>query len=112
MTEEGTFILNGCERVIISQIIRSPGVYFRKEFGLGRKVIYTATLISNKGLWTKIILDQKEDKKALKKNKFEKSFLLVCIQTQKESGDRGATSPRQTHTQRRRRRKKKKSFTR
>ena len=33
MTEEGTFVISGCERIIISQIIRSPGIYFRKEFG-------------------------------------------------------------------------------
>jgi len=60
MTEEGTFILNGCERVVISQIIRSPGIYFRKEFSLSSKktVHYTATVISNKGLWTKFTLDQ------------------------------------------------------
>jgi DNA-directed RNA polymerase subunit beta len=59
MTEEGTFIINGCERVVISQIIRSPGVYFRKEFSLSSKktVNYTATVISNKGLWTKFTLD-------------------------------------------------------
>lgn len=62
MTEEGTFIINGCERVIISQIIRSPGIYFRKEFGTTKKVIYTATIISNKGLWTKFILDEKFDR--------------------------------------------------
>jgi DNA-directed RNA polymerase subunit beta len=68
MTEEGTFILNGCERVIISQIIRSPGVYFRKEFGTVRKTIYTATIISNKGLWTKIILDQTDPKKEKNSN--------------------------------------------
>ena len=50
MTEEGTFIINGCERIIISQIIRSPGVYFRKEFigSSKKKVNYTATVISNK----------------------------------------------------------------
>jgi DNA-directed RNA polymerase subunit beta len=59
MTEEGTFIISGCERVIISQIIRSPGVYFRKEFGTTKKAIYTATIISNKGLWTKFVLDEK-----------------------------------------------------
>ena len=57
MTEEGTFIISGCERVIISQIIRSPGVYFKKDFGTSRKTIYTATIISNKGVWTKITLD-------------------------------------------------------
>ena len=59
MTEEGTFVISGCERIIISQIIRSPGIYFRKEFGTSRKINYTATIISNKGPWTKIILDQK-----------------------------------------------------
>jgi DNA-directed RNA polymerase subunit beta len=63
MTEEGTFIISGCERVVISQIIRSPGIYFRKEFGTSRKTIYTATIISNKGLWTKFILDETEKKK-------------------------------------------------
>nr|AIM52769.1 DNA-directed RNA polymerase subunit beta [Ochromonas sp. CCMP1393] len=66
MTEEGTFIINGCERVIISQIIRSPGVYFRKEFGTTRKVIYTATVISNKGLWTKFVLDEKTNRETKK----------------------------------------------
>ena len=68
MTEEGTFVINGCERVVISQIIRSPGVYFRKEFGTRRKTIYTATVISNKGLWTKFLLDEKLKKKKAKKN--------------------------------------------
>lgn len=68
MTEEGTFIISGCERVVISQIIRSPGVYFRKEFGTRRKTIYTATVISNKGLWTKFFLDEKGKKKKSKKD--------------------------------------------
>ena len=63
ITEEGTFIINGCERIVISQIIRSPGIYFRKEFGAIRKTIYTATIISNKGLWTKFILDQADESK-------------------------------------------------
>jgi DNA-directed RNA polymerase subunit beta len=80
MTEEGTFIINGCERVIISQIIRSPGIYFRKEFNNSRKTIYTATIISNKGLWTKFILDQKEGKKAKIKKKE--------IKTNKENKER------------------------
>ena len=64
MTEEGTFIISGCERIIISQIIRSPGIYFRKEFNNSRKPIYTATVISNRGVWTKIILDQCDPKKS------------------------------------------------
>ena len=68
MTEEGTFVISGCERIIISQIIRSPGIYFRKEFGTKRKTIYTATIISNKGLWTRFFLDTNE-KKGKKKDK-------------------------------------------
>lgn len=64
MTEEGTFIINGCERIIISQIIRSPGIYFRKEFGASAvNTLYTATIISNKGLWTKIVYDSYKEKK-------------------------------------------------
>ena len=66
MTEEGTFLISGCERVIISQIIRSPGIYFRKEFTTSRKTVYTATVISNKGIWTKFVLDQKDPKKVKK----------------------------------------------
>ena len=61
MTEEGTFVISGCERIVISQIIRSPGIYFRKEYA-GRKTMYSATIISNKGLWTKFILDQVKEK--------------------------------------------------
>ena len=72
ITEEGTFLINGCERIVISQIIRSPGIYFRKEFGVIRKTIYTATIISNKGLWTKFVLDQSDpdfvSKESLKRN--------------------------------------------
>lgn len=60
MTEEGTFVISGCERVVISQIIRSPGIYFRKEFGTPTKTLYTATIISNKGLWTKFVLDEQK----------------------------------------------------
>ena len=65
MTEEGTFIISGCERIIISQIIRSPGIYFRKEFGTNRKAIYTATIISNRGVWTKIVLEQNDEKDSI-----------------------------------------------
>lgn len=76
MTEEGTFVISGCERVIISQIIRSPGIYFRKEFGTTRKAIYTATIISNKGLWTKFILDEKRNKKT---KKYEKDRIYIKL---------------------------------
>ena len=87
MTEEGTFILNGCERVVISQIIRSPGIYFRKEYGLTKKTIYTATIISNKGLWTKIILDQisfTDEESSNREKECQREFLLR-EETYKES---------------------------
>ena len=76
MTEEGTFVISGCERVIISQIIRSPGIYFRKEFGTTRKAIYTATIISNKGLWTKFVLDERRNKKT---KKYEKDRIYIKL---------------------------------
>jgi len=62
MTEEGTFIIGGYERVVISQIIRSPGIYFRKENTNSRGIFYTATLISNKGIWTKFLLEENPQK--------------------------------------------------
>ena len=71
MTEEGTFVISGCERIVISQIIRSPGIYFRKEYA-ARKTNYTATIISNKGLWTKFFLDQEEIKEKAKKETTKK----------------------------------------
>lgn len=66
MTEEGTFVVSGCERVMVSQIIRSPGVYFKKEFGTSRKAIYTSTIISRYGLWTKFILEGESEEKKQK----------------------------------------------
>ena len=88
MTEEGTFVISGCERVIISQIIRSPGVYFRKEFGTIRKVIYTATIISNKGLWSKFVLDShKEENETVEKDRLYlklNEFRLKSAETKKK----------------------------
>ncbi|CAN0310701.1 unnamed protein product [Ectocarpus sp. 6 AP-2014] len=50
LTEKGTFIFNGCERVIISQIIRSPGVYY-KQIIKEKKIFYEGTIISKYGSW-------------------------------------------------------------
>ncbi len=50
MTERGTFIINGIERVVISQIIRSPGVFFTMNYQKGRK-LFGAKIIPNKGAW-------------------------------------------------------------
>ncbi len=53
MTERGTFIINGVERVVISQLIRSPGVYFLMNIFRGRK-LFSAKVIPNRGVWLEI----------------------------------------------------------
>ncbi len=57
MTENGTFIINGAERVIVSQIVRSPGVYFKRETDPSGKKTYSATIIPNRGAWLKLETD-------------------------------------------------------
>ncbi len=51
MTEKGTFIINGAERVVVSQLVRSPGVYFVEELDKTGKKLYSSTLIPNRGAW-------------------------------------------------------------
>ena len=60
MTNRGTFIISGTERVIINQIVRSPGVYYKKELDKNNKYIYSASLISNRGSWLKFEVDAKD----------------------------------------------------
>ncbi|MGQ9711837.1 MAG: DNA-directed RNA polymerase subunit beta [Desulfotomaculales bacterium] len=57
MTEKGTFIINGAERVIVSQLVRSPGVYFDTQPDPSGKHIYTATIIPNRGAWLEFETD-------------------------------------------------------
>ena len=57
MTDKGTFIVNGAERVIVSQIVRSPGVYFKCDPSPTGKRLYNATMIPNRGAWLKIETD-------------------------------------------------------
>lgn len=57
MTTRGTFIINGIERVVVSQIIRSAGVFFSSEFIRGRRY-YGAKIIPNRGAWLEIETDQ------------------------------------------------------
>src|SRR5690554_1588827 len=51
MTEQGTFIINGAERVVVSQLVRSPGVYYSESLDANGNTIYTATVIPNRGAW-------------------------------------------------------------
>ena len=57
MTDKGTFIVNGAERVVVSQLARSPGVYFKDNLDFTGKVLYYATLIPQEGAWVDIETD-------------------------------------------------------
>ncbi len=56
MTERGTFIINGVERVVVSQLIRSPGVFFTMEYQKGKK-LFGAKIIPNRGAWLELETD-------------------------------------------------------
>lgn len=60
MTDTGTFIINGAERVIVSQLVRSPSVYFSEKFDKNGKKGYTATVIPNRGAWLEFETDAKD----------------------------------------------------
>mgnify|MGYP000780036671 FL=1 len=51
MTPHGTFIINGAERVIVSQLVRSPGIYYAMQFDKVGKKLFTSTMIPNRGAW-------------------------------------------------------------
>ncbi|MBR1421374.1 MAG: DNA-directed RNA polymerase subunit beta [Selenomonadaceae bacterium] len=57
MTDTGTFIINGAERVIVSQLVRSPGAYYDTEIDPSGKKIYKATVIPNRGAWIELETD-------------------------------------------------------
>ena len=60
MTDTGTFIINGAERVIVSQLVRSPSVYFSTKVDKNGKRNYTATVIPNRGAWLELETDAKD----------------------------------------------------
>ena len=60
MTEQGTFIINGAERVIVSQLVRSPGIYFDWQFDKAGKKLFTAQMIPNRGAWLEFETDSND----------------------------------------------------
>lgn len=60
MTDTGTFIINGAERVIVSQLVRSPGVYYNKEIDTMGNRLYDSTVIPNRGAWIELETDASE----------------------------------------------------
>ena len=57
MTDTGTFIINGAERVIVSQLVRSPGAYYGETIDTTGKKLYNATIIPNRGAWIELETD-------------------------------------------------------
>ncbi|MGI6452851.1 MAG: DNA-directed RNA polymerase subunit beta [Syntrophomonadaceae bacterium] len=57
MTEKGTFIINGAERVVVSQLVKSPGVYFSDRIDVSGNKLYGATIIPNRGAWFELEMD-------------------------------------------------------
>ena len=60
MTESGTFIINGAERVIVSQLVRSPGVYYAMSRDKAGKALYSSTVIPNRGAWLEYETDSND----------------------------------------------------
>ena len=60
MTEQGTFVINGAERVIVSQLVRSPGVYYNYSIDKSGKKLYSATVIPNRGAWLEYETDSND----------------------------------------------------
>ena len=78
MTNEGTFLVNGIERVIINQIVRSPGIYYNTEVNRQGTKTYGANLISNRGTWIKFDVD-KDDFIAIKIDKAKKFSAYIFL---------------------------------
>ncbi len=60
MTDSGTFVFNGAERVIVSQLVRSPGVYFSEAYDKNGKKLYTSTINPNRGAWLEYETDSND----------------------------------------------------
>ena len=60
MTEQGTFIINGAERVIVSQLVRSPGVYYSQSRDKSGKKLFASTVIPNRGAWLEYETDSND----------------------------------------------------
>ncbi len=59
MTDQGTFIINGTERIVVSQLVRSPGVYYSSEMDSGKQV-YKAQIIPSRGAWLEFEVDKRD----------------------------------------------------
>jgi len=101
MTEKGTFVINGAERVVVSQLVRSPGVYFKDVFDeASGKTLWTAKLIPNRGAWLEFETSNKDVLyvKVDRKRKIPVTVLLRAVaaidsEVVEAEGDMGPTTP-------------------
>ncbi|MDQ3045558.1 MAG: DNA-directed RNA polymerase subunit beta, partial [Chloroflexota bacterium] len=87
MTSDGTFIINGAERVVVSQLVRSPGVYFDRDSDLTtNKLLATAKLIPNRGAWLEFETSNRDvlSVKVDRKRKMPVTILLRAIGIEKD----------------------------
>ncbi|MDO6356071.1 MULTISPECIES: DNA-directed RNA polymerase subunit beta [Caloramator] len=85
MTEQGTFVINGAERVIVSQLVRSPGVYYAEAIDRSGKKLYSSTVIPNRGAWIEYETDS-NDILYVRLDRTRKLPLTVFIRSLMESG--------------------------
>ncbi len=80
MTEKGTFIINGAERVVVSQLVRSSGVYFSSERTKEGKELFSASIIPNRGAWIEFEYDKK-DSLAVRVDRTRKTPATILLRT-------------------------------
>jgi DNA-directed RNA polymerase subunit beta len=81
MTKNGHFILNGSPRVVMNQMIRSPGVYFQRIHTLGKKKIYCADFIAQRGAWLRLEVDTKKGEIWAKLKKTPKIPIYIFLRS-------------------------------
>ena len=80
MTDKGTFIINGTERVVVSQLVRSPGVYFERTMDkTSDKDVFTAKVIPSRGAWLEFEID-KRDMVGVRPDRKRKQNVTVLLQ--------------------------------
>ena len=90
MTDSGTFVINGAERAIVSQLVRSPGVYFGFDVDKTGKNLYNSTIIPNRGAWIEYELDS-NDIFYVRIDKNRKMPVTVFIRALLQLNDNGDT---------------------
>src|SRR5215211_644013 len=104
MTSDGTFVINGAERVVVSQLVRSPGVYFeRSQDPATGKLVSTAKLIPNRGAWLEFETSNRDvvSVKVDRKRKMPVSILLRAVGLDSDDALRAAFADVDTNEDRR-----------